>query len=1031
MKRLVFIFFLLAVYSGICPVVADDIVLLPTDDTFLQRLNTVPATGTATALPVRRGTDEPFYNRYALFRFDISSCPETIGGDVLFRLYFKEERSGSTLVYNDIQRQLIAGELPGWDWTEATLTPYTVSNPTTTHNSQFAAYVALIENARVAIASTKRSTYTAGVYWEWDLTEFVRQKKAAGQQAFTILLYESATSGGQGSSDMYFLSKESAANKPELLITEVSSNARLASIAIDKESDGNFTAFTDFNDQITEYVCYLPLQAAHVPVLDATPFKEGASVVITQAQSIDGELSERTATIEVTALDNITKKTYTIVFEKKDEGTGDGSTVELKLWKSATARYTRNAQVVSRIPDFQSDPDATDDFNWYGSNFRLRTDSTGFFYVKKMDGRWWLIDPDGYAGLNMAVTTINTAANVADWAYDLLKGLDFNGAGNFITPENLPVTQYNNKSFEPFSYTRRGLGDRGNIAPTSSGGFFQRYRAYRLTKGYTFPSSLDNGNYITIMDPEFEAFCDIHAKNYFAPSANERDLMGVFSDNEINFNQDQILNFLRDLPQTDPNYLAALDFITTKGISKNTVINSYSSVSNALKEEFAGMLAEQYYSKVSTALKKYMPNHLYLGSRLHGRPRGIKQVVEAAARWCDVISVNFYDYPTPNEEISHPKKWGEWTLGRPCLITEFYAKGVEPSYIDLQDGAGYMVQTQRDRGVFYQNTCLEILQSGYYIGWQYFRWIDDGTSNKGVVSVNNEPWVEMNAYMKELNSQAYRLVDLMDNRTYTPVAANEAVLYPVADTYINMSESEAVKGQETNLRIANSAVTSGEEEAFLKFHLGNYKDSLQYIESAVLRLYDASGNDTDRDLKIFGVTANDWDETTFNTSVAASIPEMRSAYGKLRAKKNRLTSTKNYIDLNVRNWLIKGVDRPEYVTFRVVDNSAAVNPSVWHSKENGALSPRLVLNIRADKSSSVASPQLPGSTAFAYGSDGQWHFSGFQGVWQCHIYTVSGVCVWKGEVENGSRIAAGSPAGVYVVNLSDGKQSFNQKCIIR
>lgn len=36
------------------------------------------------------------------------------------------------------------------------------------------------------------------------------------------------------------------------------------------------------------------------------------------------------------------------------------------------------------------------------------------------------------------------------------------------------------------------------------------------------------------------------------------------------------------------------------------------------REEFAGVVAERYYKVVSEAIRKYDPNHLYLGSRLHG-----------------------------------------------------------------------------------------------------------------------------------------------------------------------------------------------------------------------------------------------------------------------------------------------------------------------------------------------------------------------------------------------------------------------------
>src|ERR1700739_5000937 len=42
--------------------------------------------------------------------------------------------------------------------------------------------------------------------------------------------------------------------------------------------------------------------------------------------------------------------------------------------------------------------------------FGGRTDrhftSTGFYYTRKIDGRWWFIDPDGHPYLNSAVATV-------------------------------------------------------------------------------------------------------------------------------------------------------------------------------------------------------------------------------------------------------------------------------------------------------------------------------------------------------------------------------------------------------------------------------------------------------------------------------------------------------------------------------------------------------------------------------------------------------------------------------------------------
>ncbi|HSW44463.1 MAG TPA: hypothetical protein VLM89_02725, partial [Phycisphaerae bacterium] len=76
------------------------------------------------------------------------------------------------------------------------------------------------------------------------------------------------------------------------------------------------------------------------------------------------------------------------------------------------------------------------------------------------------------------------------------------------------------------------------------------------------------------------------------------------------------------------------------------------------------LFAEKYFEVVSQALRKYAPNHLYLGCRFAPKQ---DEVVRTAAAFCDVISFNIYrPWPTVEE-------WGfTAALGRPCLITEFH-----------------------------------------------------------------------------------------------------------------------------------------------------------------------------------------------------------------------------------------------------------------------------------------------------------------------------------------------------------------------
>ena len=115
--------------------------------------------------------------------------------------------------------------------------------------------------------------------------------------------------------------------------------------------------------------------------------------------------------------------------------------------------------------------------------------------------------------------------------------------------------------------------------------------------------------------------------------------------------------------------------------------------------------------------------------------------------------------------------WEQWS-GKPFIITEFYAKGVD-SGMPNTSGAGWLVKTQKERGLFYQNFCLALLESKGCIGWHHFKYQDNDMkdkkvdpsnvdSNKGVVTAGFEEYPDFLKEMKELNGNVYALLDWMD-----------------------------------------------------------------------------------------------------------------------------------------------------------------------------------------------------------------------------------------------------------------------------
>lgn len=424
-----------------------------------------------------------------------------------------------------------------------------------------------------------------------------------------------------------------------------------------------------------------------------------------------------------------------------------------------------------------------------------------------------------------------------------------------------------------------------------------------------------------------------------------------------------------------------------------------------------------------------------MGSRLNGRPRAIHQVVEAAARYCDVISVNFYNYSTPNEQITDPLKWGVWIHDKPCMITEFHVKAVEPSGKDLQSGAGFMVQTQKDRGVFYQSTCIEALQSRFYVGWQYFRYMDDASaevvSNKGIVTPEGQVWPELAEAMKELNTQAYALIDYFDKRLYPFVETKEVILRPIDDTFVNFAKnrSEECHGLDDTLVIANIRTPGGLREAFLRFNLGTYKDSLSRLEQATICLTDASGQQVYRNMKIFGVNKTFWDEKVLNASSLEGSTDWTSSFGELCNKECTLTVEAPNFNLNVTNWLKSLASETELVTFRVIDNSSDLTPSVWFSDENSVKGPTLILKLRTNTGTGLKDKYILSQDVKAVLNDGQLLITGLNTPTNCSIYDFTGKRIYCGTVDSASIVPVTLPKGIYLIKIKNNKQFVHLKVI--
>ncbi len=402
----------------------------------------------------------------------------------------------------------------------------------------------------------------------------------------------------------------------------------------------------------------------------------------------------------------------------------------------------------------------------FGGLTSRKDKATGFFHTAKVGGRWWLVDPEGCLFIHRGVTSVSMLgtpaaksawkqkfADETTWAEqttEMLRTHGFNGLGAWTDTERLSAVK------RPLASTRiwnfmSGYGKK-------RGGTYQK-------PGHTgYP-----GDCIFVFDPEFETFCNDHARQLAAEKDNPR-LLGHFSDNELPLPATALKNYL-SLPATDPGHQAALKWLR----ERHGANASASDIQPADLPAFLEFMVGQYFRIVSAAIKRHDPNHLYLGARFHGSALRSPEIFRGAGPYVDVVSVNYYNAWTPD-----PERLAMWSResGKPVIITEWYAKGMDSGLANTSS-AGWLVKTQRDRGLFYENFTLGLLQSKACVGWHWFKYIDNDPtdtrsdpsnldSNKGILSNRYEPYTPLLDSMKRINERVYGLVDYFDTHIRKP-----------------------------------------------------------------------------------------------------------------------------------------------------------------------------------------------------------------------------------------------------------------------
>ena len=351
--------------------------------------------------------------------------------------------------------------------------------------------------------------------------------------------------------------------------------------------------------------------------------------------------------------------------------------------------------------------------------------ATGFFRTEKVDGCWWLVDPEGHLFFSLGVTCVYASTETLvsgrekyfEWLPSELDKCwnDPNrNSVNFMAVNQ--VRKYGNDWKTHFADTahRRFRAWGVNTIANWSHDYIWKLRRTPYTATIDLSSKTrlaikkkkGFGRHLPdVYSPQFAIDVRRQAENLAEKIGNDPWCVGVFVDNELAW----------DSPDN------------------------------------VGEAAEKYFSTVAAAMKAALPNHLYLGCRFAW---GGADAWRAAARHCDVVSFNFYErMPTkdlPPDAVDKPIVVGEFHFG--ALDRGMLGTGCATAFNQAE-----RAQCFRD----YVNACLG---NRRYVGCHWFQYSDQALTGRyydgeayqcGFVSVCDVPYPELVQACRETAAQMY------------------------------------------------------------------------------------------------------------------------------------------------------------------------------------------------------------------------------------------------------------------------------------
>lgn len=449
-----------------------------------------------------------------------------------------------------------------------------------------------------------------------------------------------------------------------------------------------------------------------------------------------------------------------------------------------------------------------EDWSSYGGwKGKKLTEGTGYFASCKENGKWWLVDPDGYAFFSMGPDCVNVNRDcrvdgIEKWMEWLPARDDAEYADCYHVDERR-AGQERRRTCTLFSF------GQANLYRAFGKDWYEKWKT--MTAGQLKSAGMNTlGNwsdealfgtaqipYVTSLrrfpgtqEMIFRDFPDVFSEEYernaricaqaLAERKDDPYMIGYFLRNEpmwafvdhliladeVLYNpkrtacKERLIAFLQEKYGT----IAALNGAYGQSFAGFEALYEPQKKASAWSEaalldmkEFSGRMLEAYVGIVSDACRKVDPNHMILGMRW-----AWISDPDLVTGWenFDVFSINCYAQD-PTAAIQNVADLG---VDLPVMIGEFHFGALDagPEATGLEG-----VKTQKDRGTAYRYYCERTAAHPNGVGCHYFQYSDqfvlgrfDGENyNIGLFDICFMPYAEMMEQVKTCAQRIYQVAD--------------------------------------------------------------------------------------------------------------------------------------------------------------------------------------------------------------------------------------------------------------------------------